>query len=122
MFIVFSAEALIGSTMHSLGLQPAGAIENTRFPAKLVADTICSTSCSIREVFPLRRIDQPVAMPTGKDCAAVEDRDTTTASKTAFYASSVLMRMSQKKPVISFLISTGDCQRRGDYRYLDGGG
>ena len=47
MFVVFSAEALIGSPVHTFRFLPTGTVENTWFPAKLVADAISSTSCSV---------------------------------------------------------------------------
>ncbi len=73
---MFAAKPLIGAPVHSLGLAPITAFQDTTRPAHRVADAICPPCCTIPRLFALRGIGQLVAMTAGEDCPAVDDGET----------------------------------------------
>ena len=72
-------QPLEGVPVHPLGL-PAIAVEDTRLPSQLVADSVRPPRHPVVARFPLAWVGQLVAVTTGEDAAAVEDRHTATAT------------------------------------------
>jgi hypothetical protein len=72
MRVMLSKQSFVGAPMHPLRFDPI-AIQNAWFPLQLVPDSIGAASGTIISTFPLARIGQLVAMPTGEDRTTVEN-------------------------------------------------
>lgn len=72
-------QPLEGVPVHPLGF-PAVAVEDAWLPPQLVADSVSFSCRPVIPGFPLAGVGQLVAVPTGEDAAAVEDRHAPTAA------------------------------------------
>jgi len=79
-FVMLSAKSLVCPPMHPLWLCRFRSAQDAMSPAQPCAYSACLSSGPVRKVLTLAGIGKALAMPTGKERAAIEQGDTPPAS------------------------------------------